>query len=152
AGQLSTIWIAAAAMGVNSPLPQSITVPVLLGFVNLATSVMGREREGYSYMESLGASMSDVAASGWQLYFSGGTTNPFTFSFSSQIVIGAISSPPDCSWIVAAIAASGVASSPFSYRPLAPPPPYAPEPLRPHLLGPLPCFLPPPPSPVFLLI
>lgn len=141
AGQLLTIWIAAAAMGVNLPLPQLITVPVLLGFVNLATSVMGREREGYSYMELLGALMLDVAALGWQLYFSGGTTNPFTFLFLLQIVIGAILLPPDWSWIVAAIAALGVALLTFLYRPLALPPQYAAEPLRLYLLGSLLCFL-----------
>lgn len=141
AGQLLTIWIASTIMDVNLPLPQLVAVPVLLGFVNLATSVMGREREGYSYMELLGALMLDVAALGWQLYFSGGTTNPFTFLFLLQIVIGAILLPPDWSWIVAAIAALGVALLTFLYRPLALPPQYAREPLHLYLLGSLLCFL-----------
>ncbi|MFX8477754.1 hypothetical protein ABTL82_20130, partial [Acinetobacter baumannii] len=65
---------------------------------------MGRNRQGYTYVELLGALMLDVLALTWQLHFSGGVTNPFTFLYLLQIVIGAILLPPDWSWIVAAIA------------------------------------------------
>lgn len=140
-GQLLTIWIAVHWFQVKLPLPQLIAAPVLLAFVNLSTMVMGREREGYSYMELLGALMLDVLALGWQLYFSGGTTNPFTFLFLLQIVIGAVLLPPSWSWIVAAAAALAVAFLSFAYEPLGLPPHHAGQPMRIYLWGSLICFL-----------
>lgn len=140
-GQLLTIWIAVHWFQVKLPLPQLIAAPVLLAFINLSTMVMGREREGYSYMELLGALMLDVLALGWQLYFSGGTTNPFTFLFLLQIVIGAVLLPPSWSWIVAAVAALAVAFLSFAYEPLGLPPHHAGQPMRIYLWGSLICFL-----------
>ncbi|WP_226015853.1 ATP-binding protein [Novosphingobium sp. FKTRR1] len=140
-GQLLTIWIAARFMGIGLPLAQLVSVPVLLAIVNLSTQVMGRERQGYTYVELLGALMLDVLALTWQLHFSGGVTNPFTFLFLLQIVIGAILLPPDWSWIVAAIAVLCVVLLSFDYQPLALPPVHAGAPLDLYLTGSFVCFL-----------
>ena len=84
-GQLVTIWVARHLFGISLPLVQLVAVPVLLAMINLSTMVIGREREGYTYLELLGALMLDVLALAWQLYFTGGTNNPFAFLFLLQI-------------------------------------------------------------------
>lgn len=140
-GQLVTIWATVHFLRVGLPLAQLVAVPVLLAMVNLSTMAMGREREGYSHLEMLGALMLDVGSLAWQLYYSGGTTNPFAFLFLLQIVIGAILLPPSWSWIVAALSAAAVAGLTFDYHPLDLPAPYANAPMRLYLLGSLVCFL-----------
>lgn len=140
-GQLVTIWVTVDLLGVHLPLPQLVAVPVLLALVNSATWIMGREREGYSHLELLAALMLDVGSLAWQLWFSGGTTNPFSFLFLLQIVIGAILLPPRWSWIVAALSAAAYAGLSFNYRRLDLPPPYSEAPMPLFLLGSLVCFL-----------
>lgn len=140
-GQLVTIWVAVDLLGVRLPLPQLVAVPVLLALVNLATWIMGREREGYSHLELLAALMLDVGSLAWQLWFSGGTTNPFAFLFLLQIVIGAILLPPGWSWIVAALSAAAYAGLSFNYLPLDLPAPYSDAPMPLFLMGSLVCFL-----------
>ena len=140
-GQLVTIWVVHGVLGIDLPLPQLVAVPALLAMTNLSTVVIGRERVGYTYLELLGAVMLDVMALAWQLYYSGGTTNPFAFLFLLQIVIGAILLPPNWSWIVAAVASAIMATLTFVYQPLALPGAYAADPLRLYLLGSLFCFL-----------
>ncbi|MFX8343260.1 hypothetical protein ABTL58_19345, partial [Acinetobacter baumannii] len=75
-GQLLTIWVAVRGLGIGLPLAQLVAVPVILAAVNLSTMAMGRNRQGYTYVELLGALMLDVLALTWQLHFSGGVTNP----------------------------------------------------------------------------
>jgi two-component system sensor histidine kinase RegB len=58
-----------------------------------------------------------MLALAWQLYFSGGTSNPFTFLFLMQIVIAAILLPPNWSAIVAVMGLI-VARLAFVHRPL----------------------------------
>jgi two-component system sensor histidine kinase RegB len=139
-GQLVTIGVTVEILAIDLPLPQLVAIPALLAMVNLATMIMGREREGYSHLELLGALMLDVGSLAWQLYHSGGTTNPFAFLFLLQIVIGAILLPPSWSWIVAAIAAAAVAGLTLDYVPLELPAAYADAPMRLYLVGSLLCF------------
>ncbi len=140
-GQLVTIWATVELLGVRLPLAHLIAVPVLLALINWATIIIGRQRGGYSHLELLAALMLDVGSLTWQLYFSGGTTNPFAFLFLLQIVIGAILLPPGWSWIVAAISAAAVAGLTFDYRPLDLPAAFAQTPMQLYLAGSLICFL-----------
>lgn len=140
-GQLATIWVARQLFDIVLPLPQLIAVPVLLAMINLSTMVIGREREGYTYLELLGALMLDVLALAWQLYFTGGTGNPFAFLFLLQIVIGAILLPPSWSWIVAAAASLAYSVLTLAARPLALPPRHAGHPMQIYLFGSVVCFL-----------
>ncbi|MCW1384129.1 ATP-binding protein [Novosphingobium sp. KCTC 2891] len=139
-GQLITIVFADAVLDVRLPLVPLIAVPVLLVLVNFATIGLIRSREGFADREMLGAVLLDVAALGWQLYFSGGSTNPFTFLFLLQIAIGVILLPTSRSWIVALAAVVAVTVLTFLYKPLDLPPAYAPDPFRLYLLGSLVCF------------
>jgi len=139
-GQLLTIWFASDVLGIQLPLGQLVAVPALLTLINVATLVMDREREGYSYLELIAALMLDVIALTWQLYLSGGTSNPFTFLFLLQIAIGAILLPPSWSWIVAAFAVLLVGLLSFCFVPMGLPPALLAHPLRLYLTGSYICF------------
>jgi len=135
-GQLVTIGFANQVLGIGLPLLLLLAaMPVLLALINLATMAMVRRRTGFSYVELIGALMLDVIALTWQLYLSGGTTNPFTFLFLLQIVIGAILLPPRRSWIIAAVAVASVTLLSFAYVPLGLPPRLRTDPLGLYLAG-----------------
>ncbi|WP_420384278.1 ATP-binding protein [Novosphingobium sp.] len=134
-GQLVTIWFAGQILGIALPLPALVAIPALLALVNAGTLVLARGRMGFSHAELIGALMLDVIALTWQLYLSGGTTNPFTFLFLLQIVIGAIVLPPRRSWIIAGVAVLSVTLLSFIADPLALPPRLRADPLRLYLAG-----------------
>jgi len=140
-GQLVTIWVAWRVLGVRLPMAELVAVPALLALMNIGTWAYGRQRAGYSYLELLGALMLDVEALSWQLYFTGGATNPFIFLFLVQIMLGAILLPARWSWIVALVACCDVAFLTFDYRPLDLPAAYVGEHFRLYLLGSLACFV-----------
>lgn len=118
AGQLVAIWVSVHLLGVRLDIAPLIAVPALLIVINGLTLLLDRGRAGYTYVELLGALTLDMLALAWQLYFSGGTSNPFTFLFLMQIVIAAILLPPNWSVIVAAMAGVIVARLAFAHRPL----------------------------------
>jgi two-component system sensor histidine kinase RegB len=141
AGQLLTIAITRFGIGAHLPLAELVAVPVVLALMNVATWALGRHRSGYSYLELLGALMLDVEALSWQLYFTGGATNPFIFLFLVQIMIGAILLPARWSGIVALIACCDVAFLTFNFRPLVLPPHLMATQFQLHLIGSLTCFV-----------
>jgi two-component system, sensor histidine kinase RegB len=140
-GQLATIWFTAAVLHVHLPVFQMMVVLVLLALVNLFTLVLSIGRRGFSYLELLGALMLDVSALAWQLYQTGGGTNPFVFLFLLQIVIGAILLPPRWSWIIALLAACDATFLTFWFEPLTLPSQYDGVHFQLYLLGSLLCFL-----------
>ncbi len=140
-GQLVTIALTRYGIGVRLPLAELVAVPALLGLMNVLTWGLGRNRSGYSYLELLGALMLDVEALSWQLYFTGGATNPFIFLFLVQIMIGAILLPARWSGIVALIACCDVAFLTFNFRPLDLPPDLLATRFQLHLVGSLICFV-----------
>ena len=141
AGQLVTIWVAARVFGIALPMLDLLAVPLVLAAVNLATMAVLPVRAGYTHVELLAALLLDVMALAWQLWFTGGATNPFIYMFLLQIVIGAILLPPDWSWIVAAAAAIVVVSLTFDYQPLVLPAHFVANPMQLDLPGTLACFL-----------
>jgi two-component system sensor histidine kinase RegB len=140
-GQLATIWFTAAVLHVHLPVFQMMVVLVLLALVNLVTLVLSIGRRGFSYIELLGALMLDVSALAWQLYQTGGGTNPFVFLFLLQIVIGAILLPPRWSWIIALLAACDASFLTFWFEPLTLPSQYDGVHFQLYLIGSLLCFL-----------
>lgn len=134
-GQLIAIWFAARVLQVSLPLARLLVVPVLLVAINLFTWLPPRRRTGYSHLEMLGALMFEVAALAWQLYHSGGLTNPFSFLFLLQIVMGAILLPPNWSWMIAVLSTALVVVLTFYYQPLQLPPRWAGQEMRLYVLG-----------------
>lgn len=134
-GQLVAIWFAAQVLHINLPLPSLLGIPALLVIINVGTIMLGRGRAGYTHFELLSALIVEVAALGWQLYLTGGTTNPFSLLFLLQIVTGAILLPFNWSWIIAVLSTALVVTLTFFYQPLHLPPDWAGEPMRLYLLG-----------------
>jgi two-component system sensor histidine kinase RegB len=140
-GQLFAIWLASQVIGIHLPVPQLIAMPVLLCGINLATMALNTRRRGYSYVELLAALMTDVEALTWQLYHTGGATNPFVFLFLMQIVIASILLPARWSWIVAVVACVDVAYLTFHFQPLRLPGAIAGAQFQLYLVGSLVCFV-----------
>jgi len=139
-GQLVTIGIA-WLLDIALPLAQLIAIPVLLALINLTTMAIAHRRPGYTYIELLGALMLDVMALAWQLYFTGGTTNPFAFLFLLQIAISAILLPPNWSAIVALVTGLTFVVLGQMHKPLPLPAAEIVDPNRLYLVGKAVCFL-----------
>lgn len=140
-GQLATIVIVSAVLKVRLPLAPLLLVPLLLMLINLGLASVIRRRRAFTQRELFSALMIDVAALCWQLYHSGGATNPFTFLFLLQIVIGAIILEARWSWLVALNASLCMALLTFRYQPLELPAAYAADPFRLYIHGSLFCFV-----------
>lgn len=140
-GQLGTIVIVSAVLEVRLPLAPLLMAPLLLMVVNLAVAALLKRRRSFSQRELFSALMIDVAALCWQLYHSGGATNPFTFLFLLQIVIGAIILDARWSWIVAVNACLCMILLTFRYVPLQLPSAYADDPFHLYIYGSLFCFV-----------
>lgn len=140
-GQLGTIIIAATVLKVRLPLAPLLLAPLLLIVINLMVARVVLQRRAFSQRELFSALMIDVAALCWQLYYSGGATNPFTFLFLLQIVIGAIILEARWSWLVALNACLCMALLTFRYVPLRLPERYAGDHFHLYIQGSLFCFV-----------
>jgi len=117
-GQLVTIVVVAQGFEARLPLMPLLLAPLLLIVINFLTASVLRRRKAFSQGEMVTALLIDVAALCWQLYHSGGATNPFTFLFLLQIVIGAVVLPPRWSWVIALVACLAMVLLTFTYVPL----------------------------------
>lgn len=140
-GQLATIVIVTTVLKVRLPLAPLLLAPLLLMVINLAVARVVLQRRHFSQRELFSALMIDVVALCWQLYHSGGATNPFTFLFLLQIVIGAIILEARWSWLVALNACLCMALLTFRYVPLELPARYAADHFRLYIYGSLFCFV-----------
>ncbi|PEQ14036.1 histidine kinase [Novosphingobium sp. PC22D] len=140
-GQLVTIMVAWQILDIDLPLAQLLTMPLLLALINIVSLPYLRRRTSVSNLELTGALLLDVFALSWQLFHSGGLTNPFAWLFLLQVVVGAMLLEARSSWgVVAAIlVALGVLT--LGPEPLELPPRYADDPLALYLQGSLVCFL-----------
>lgn len=139
-GQLVTIAIVQGPMGVELPLLPLLLAPAVLVAINLASLPLLRRRAGVANGELMLALLFDVATLTWQLYHSGGATNPFAWLFLLQVVIGAMLLRPWSSWAIAGATSLCILLLTVESRSLALPPLYADDPMRLYLLGSLACF------------
>ncbi|MGF7151669.1 two-component system sensor histidine kinase RegB [Sphingomonas zeicaulis] len=139
-GQLVTIAVVHGVMGIALPLAPLLVMPVMLAAINVASLPLIARRTAVTNSELTGALLFDVAALAWQLYHSGGITNPFASLFLLQIVIGAILLTPASSWAI--VVATGIAllTLRIDSQPLPLPPPYRDNPMKLYLQGSLVCF------------
>lgn len=140
-GQLATIVAVTQLLDAHLPLVPLLLAPLLLMVVNICTSSILRRHDEFSQGALFVALLIDVSALCWQLYHSGGTTNPFTFLFLLQIVIGAVILEPRWSWMVAAIACVCIVFLTFVYVPLRLPERHAAQQFHLYQLGSLFCFV-----------
>lgn len=140
-GQLATIVAVAQILDARLPLLPLLMAPLLLILVNFATASLLQRRQTFSQRELFAALVIDVLALCWQLYHSGGATNPFTFLFLLQIVIGAVILEPRWSWIIAVLACLAMVFLTFAYVPLDLPARHAANQFHLYQLGSLFCFI-----------
>ena len=121
AGQLLAIVVVEFALGVALPLAPMLSVVAVLAFANsYARVVLYRRPVGQTAI--LQALLFDVAALAFQLYLSGGASNPFISLFFLQLVLGAILLDFVSLGILAAVALAAYAMLAAFGTPLAYPP------------------------------
>lgn len=140
-GQLATIVAVKQVLEARLPLAPLLMAPLLLIVINLIAAGLLRRRDEFSQGELFAALLVDVAALSWQLYHSGGATNPFTFLFLLQIVIGAVVLEPRWSWVIAFLACVAILLLTFVYVPLDLPARHAANQFHLYRLGSLFCFV-----------
>lgn len=140
-GQLATIVAVKQILEARLPLAPLLMAPLLLIVINLITAGLLRRHEEFSHGELFAALLIDVVALCWQLYHSGGATNPFTFLFLLQIVIGAVILEPRWSWVITFLACLSILLLTFAYVPLDLPAGYMVNQFYLYRLGSLFCFV-----------
>lgn len=120
-GQVITILVVKVGLGVYLPVPQMLSVLVCLIAFNLASQLRWLERPSVSNLELFIALLVDVAALTAQLYLSGGTTNPFIFTYLLQVILGAVLLKAWWSWSIVAVTTVCFAGLALFAHPLAVP-------------------------------
>lgn len=117
-GQLATIAVVEWGLGIQLPLFWLLLAPVGLALVNLVSVPILHRRRGASDQELLLALLLDVAALTWQLFLSGGATNPFAPLFLMQVVLGAVLLPPAYAWLLILVTSFCFAALGVFFEPL----------------------------------
>jgi two-component system sensor histidine kinase RegB len=118
AGQITTIAVVTLVLGIRLPLPQMLAVLVCLIAFNIASVLRWHERRFVTNSELFVALLVDVASLTAQLYFSGGTTNPFAFLYLLQVTISAVLLEAWSTWTIVAITSACLAGLALFSRPL----------------------------------
>lgn len=98
AGQVATILIVHFTMGIRVPVLWLLMAPAGLAVVNLISVPLTQRRDAISDQELMLALLADVAALTWQLFLTGGATNPFVALYLLQVVLGAVLLAPAYAW------------------------------------------------------
>jgi len=117
-GQVVTIYVVSTVLGIALPLPQMLTVLACLVIFNLFCQLRWHKRREVANSELFLALLVDVASLTAQLYFSGGTANPFAFLFLLQVILGAVLLETWATWIIVAITCASLACLSLFYQPL----------------------------------
>lgn len=121
-GQLVTICVVMLGMGIQLPLPPMLEVLICQIAFNIASLLRWRERSLVTQRELFVSLLVDVALLGAQLYFTGGTTNPFVSLFLLQVILGTVLLEPRLSLSLAGIILACLCVLALFSRPLAWPP------------------------------
>jgi two-component system sensor histidine kinase RegB len=102
-GQITTITVAIVGFHIALPLPHMLeALACLIGF-NIASQLRWNENRSVSNTELFLALLVDVGTLTWQLYLSGGITNPFVFLYLLQVILSAVLLEAKSTWIIVAI-------------------------------------------------
>lgn len=134
AGQLVTILAVHHGLGVALPLGAMLAIVAALGLFNLA-SALALPRHRVTNTEILLALLLDMGALTFQLYLSGGATNPFISLYLLQVVLGAILLEVWSVWVLVAATSLCYALLSLRFVPLVLPPGLLAEAERLYLLG-----------------
>ena len=140
-GQVSTIAFVVLVFDLHLPLPHMLEVLSCLVAFNIASHLRWHERRIATNAELFLALLVDVAVLTFQLYLSGGITNPFAFLYLMQIILSAVLLKPWSSWAIVGVTMLCLAGLALFSEPLALPPDHNAGLLSLYVEGTLICFL-----------
>jgi two-component system sensor histidine kinase RegB len=136
-GQIVTIAVVNFGFDIHLPLRQmSVVLICLVGF-NIGSLLRWRSHHEVTNGELFFALLVDVTTLTAQLYLSGGATNPFTFLYLLQVILGAVLLRAWSVWTMVAITTACFTVLTLFHRPLDLPADYY---ERPYIEGTLICF------------
>ena len=140
-GQVSTIAFVVLVFDLHLPLPHMLEVLSCLIAFNIASHLRWHERRIATNAELFLALLVDVGVLTFQLYLSGGLTNPFAFLYLMQIILSAVLLKPWSSWAIVGVTMACLAGLALFSEPLALPPDHNAGLLSLYVEGTLICFL-----------
>lgn len=102
-GQVLTILVVQYGLGIELPLMQMLTLLGVLSAVNVVSSWRARTANQLADAELFGVLLIDVAVLTGQLYFAGGSANPFVYLYLLQVVLGAVLMSAPYGWALVAV-------------------------------------------------
>src|SRR5262245_16202610 len=120
-GQIVTIAVVNFGFDIHLPLKQMLVVLICLVVFNIGSMFRWRSHHEVTNGELFFALLVDVATLTAQLYLSGGATNPFSFLYLLQVILGAVLLEAWSVWTMVVITTACVTGLALFYRPLAVP-------------------------------
>ena len=139
-GQIVTIAVVNFGFDIHLPLRQMSVVLICLVAFNIGSMLRWRAHHEVTNGELFFALLVDVTTLTAQLYLSGGATNPFSFLYLLQVILGAVLLEAWSVWTMVAITAACFTGLALYFRPLALPPDYYGMLFGPYIEGTLICF------------
>lgn len=133
-GQVITIAVVHFGFDIHLPLREMGVVLICLVAFNIGSIFRWRQHHEVTNGELFFALLVDVATLTAQLYLSGGATNPFSFLYLLQVILGAVLLRSWSVWTMVVITTACFIGLNFLYRPLSAPPGY-------YIDGTLICFI-----------
>jgi two-component system sensor histidine kinase RegB len=139
-GQIVTIAVVNYGFHIHLPLRAMFVVLICLVAFNIGSMLRWRSHHEVTNGELFFALLVDVATFTGQLYLSGGATNPFSFLYLLQVILGAVLLRAWSVWTMVGITAACFTGLTIFYEPLALPLDYYGMLLGPYIEGTLICF------------
>jgi two-component system sensor histidine kinase RegB len=139
-GQVVTIAVVNYGFHIHLPLREMSVVLICLVAFNIASMLRWRTHHEVTNGELFFALLVDVATLTGQLYLSGGATNPFSFLYLLQVILGAVLLRAWSVWTMVGITAACFTGLTIFYEPLPLPLDYYGMLLGPYIEGTLICF------------
>jgi two-component system sensor histidine kinase RegB len=139
-GQIVTIAVVNYGFDIHLPLREMSVVLICLVAFNIASMLRWRAHHEVTNGELFFALLVDVATLTGQLYLSGGATNPFSFLYLLQVILGAVLLRAWSVWTMVGITAACFTGLTIFYEPLPLPLDYYGMLLGPYIEGTLICF------------
>lgn len=139
-GQIITIAVVNYGFHIHLPLREMSVVLTCLVAFNIASMLRWRAHHEVTNGELFFALLVDVTTLTGQLYLSGGATNPFSFLYLLQVILGAVLLRAWSVWTMVGITAACFTGLTIFYEPLPLPLDYYGMLLGPYIEGTLICF------------
>jgi two-component system sensor histidine kinase RegB len=139
-GQIATIAVVYFGFNISLPLRQMSVVLICLVAFNIGSQLRWRVPHKVTNGELYFALLVDIATLTAQLYLSGGTTNPFSFLYLLQVILGAVLLRSWSVWTMVIITCACFTGLTLFHRPLPLPNDYGGAFFSPYIEGTFICF------------